>query len=302
MVVFDDIKDGNTVYQLKFALRLWGFDFDSLWGHFAQRYPLAPVLAQYLPDSPEERFLSLVLAENARLSLQPCNSYLPHLKDGFIVKINNLSSTFAQISILFFLVGFSMQTFAGQSKNLFSKCKSVLAAFKERKMKNDSETIIEQLKLQPLPGEGGYFRETYRSSLSVDTPLTSGGPQETRNVSTAIYYLVTPDSFSSLHRLPQDEIFHFYSGDPAEMILIYPDGHHEIKTLGNQIELGETPQVIVPAGVWQATRLKYDSGRYALMGTTVSPGFEFKDMELIEADAARERFDFIPDVIQRFIK
>lgn len=140
--------------------------------------------------------------------------------------------------------------------------------------------IIKKLDLKPLPEEGGYYRETYRSD-APQLPARSYGieAEGNRTVSTAIYYLVIPESFSALHRVKSDEMFHFYSGDPVEMIQIDESGRLEKFVLGNDIAAGHTPQVMVPHGVWQALRLK-QGGSWALMGTTVAPGFEFQDFEV----------------------
>lgn len=136
----------------------------------------------------------------------------------------------------------------------------------------DAEAVIKLLDLEWLPPEGGYFRSTYRAKAMTDT---DGG---SRHCATAIYYLVTPDQFSALHRLPHDELFHFYRGDEVEMCLIHSDGREERRRIGPAIEKGAAPQVLAPGGVWQGTRL-VEGGRWALLGCTVSPGFDFADYE-----------------------
>ncbi len=142
----------------------------------------------------------------------------------------------------------------------------------------DAEKIIELLGLEPLPEEGGYFRETWRSVLFLPRSVLSFPYGGDRSAGTAIYYLVTPDSFSSLHRLPGDEVFHFYLGDPAEMLQIHPDGRAERLVLGSDLERGQRPQCVAPGGVWQGLRLRKD-GRFALLGTTMAPGFDYADYE-----------------------
>jgi predicted cupin superfamily sugar epimerase len=137
------------------------------------------------------------------------------------------------------------------------------------------EQIKSLLNLEPLPEEGGYYFETYRStdSLSNGVPDRYSGD---RSLSTAIYYLLTPDTFSALHSLPTDEIFHFYLGDPVEMLQLWPDGSGKVVVLGTDLINGMLPQLIVPKGVWQGSRL-VPGGQFALLGTTVAPGFEFAD-------------------------
>ncbi|HEU0164728.1 MAG TPA: cupin domain-containing protein [Thermomicrobiales bacterium] len=154
-----------------------------------------------------------------------------------------------------------------------------------------AEDVITLLDLQPLPGEGGFFRQTYvRSSTDPD------GPPET----TAIYYLVTPDSFSGLHRLGHDELFHFYLGDPCEMVT-YIDGEQpEIIVLGQDLGAGMTVQHLVPAGTWQGTRLR-DGGRFALMGTTMTPGFDPRGFELASPDLLAGVPDVAAEQLSRFL-
>ena len=118
--------------------------------------------------------------------------------------------------------------------------------------------IIHMLDLQPLPLEGGFFRETYRSPLK-----------------TAIYYLLTPKTFSALHKLPSDEIYHFYLGDPVEMLQLHPDGTGSTNILGTDVIRGMQPQLLVPGETWQGSRL-VTGGKFALLGTTMAPPFKFE--------------------------
>lgn len=139
------------------------------------------------------------------------------------------------------------------------------------------EAVRALLGLVPHP-EGGDFVETYRSAEQLAAsalPSRYGAP---RALGTAIYYLLTPDTFSAMHRLVSDEIFHFYLGDPVEMLQLRPDGSHRVVLIGPDLEAGQRPQVIVPRDVWQGARLR-PGGRYALLGTTVAPAFTYADYE-----------------------
>ena len=133
-----------------------------------------------------------------------------------------------------------------------------------------AEEIKTLLNLQPHPIEGGWYRRTYTAAGSVD--LTRGK----RAMSTAIYYLLEPGTFSEMHVLDSDEIFHFYFGDPVEMLQLYPDGSSAVFILGPDLTMGQHVQLVVPAGVWQGTRL-VGNGNAALLGCTVNPGFDFAD-------------------------
>ena len=142
----------------------------------------------------------------------------------------------------------------------------------------DIEALKKKLNLSPLPMEGGYYIETYRSDETVAKSALHPRYEHDKAFCTAIYFLLTPEDFSAMHRVKSVEIFHFYAGDPAEILMLHPDGSHSTITLGSDILNGEIPQVIVPRGTWQGLRLKPTS-EYALLGTTVSPAFDFDDYE-----------------------
>jgi len=136
--------------------------------------------------------------------------------------------------------------------------------------------IIGILGLQLHPEEGGYFKETYRSEEKISLEALPDRYSNSKSFGTAIYYFLMPDTYSVLHRLPADEIFHFYLGDPVIMLQLHPDLKSEVITLGAEIDKGQHVQVIVPKDTWQGSFLK-DGGRYALLGTTMAPGFDFSE-------------------------
>lgn len=133
-----------------------------------------------------------------------------------------------------------------------------------------ADEIRQLLNLEPHPVEGGYYRRTY-TSLGV-VPLKRG----VRPLGSAIYYLLEPDSFSEMHMLALDEMFHFYLGDPVEMLQLAADGSSSVFTLGPDLAAGQHVQLLAPAGVWQGARL-VEGGQFALLGCTVTPGFDFED-------------------------
>jgi predicted cupin superfamily sugar epimerase len=134
-----------------------------------------------------------------------------------------------------------------------------------------ADQIKSLLKLEPHPVEGGWFRRTYTSAGNVELP------RGVRAQGTAIYYLLEAGTFSEMHVLDSDEIFHFYLGDPIEMLQLYEDGSGSaVFTLGGDLRAGQNVQLVVPAGVWQGTRL-VEGGKVALLGCTVTPGFDFAD-------------------------
>jgi len=148
----------------------------------------------------------------------------------------------------------------------------------------DVEKLKILLGLRPLAEEGGFYSESYRSPERWARTALPARYSGERCLGSAIYYLLTPETFSAMHRLASDEIYHFYLGDPVELLLLREDGSGEVITIGSELEGGMRPQALAPRGVWQGSRLKA-GGAFALMGTTVAPGFEFADFEL----GAREK-------------
>ena len=161
-----------------------------------------------------------------------------------------------------------------------------------------AEELIALLKLQPHPREGGHFRETYRSDdlLPADAlPARYGAP---RCAATAIYYLLTPNTCSALHRLASDEVFHFYLGSPVRMLQLFPDGQGRELILGPGLTRGQSVQVVAPRGVWQGSVLE-PGGDFALLGCTVAPGFEYADYENGSRAELLARYPAFKDLILR---
>lgn len=146
-----------------------------------------------------------------------------------------------------------------------------------------ADEVKEKLGLRPHPREGGWFAETWCAQEAIPGAALpdrygAGGPDSGRAAGTAIYYLLEPGNFSEMHRLRSDEVFHFYLGDPVEMLQLWPDGSGRRLALGPDLSAGMLPQATVPQGVWQGSRLA-EGGRFALLGCTVSPGFDYADYE-----------------------
>ena len=163
-----------------------------------------------------------------------------------------------------------------------------------------ADELIAALDLRPLPREGGYYRETYRSADLLPAGALPRYPTA-KAAATAIYYLLTPDTFSALHRLPADEVFHFYLGGPVGMLQLLPDGRGQFLTLGPDVGAGERPQVVVPRGVWQGSSLLPGSP-FALLGTTMAPGFDFADYEPGDREALTRQYPAFADVIRQLTR
>jgi uncharacterized protein len=158
----------------------------------------------------------------------------------------------------------------------------------------DAEYLIGALGLSPHL-EGGYFAETYRSDERTKVGDRYSAP---RSLSTAIYYLLAPKTCSRMHRLKSDEIYHFYLGDPVTMVNLHPDGSSDLVMLGQEILNGQRLQHTVPRGVWQGARLA-DGGDFALLGTTVAPGFDYADYE---SGARNDLIEDYPDMRDMIVR
>lgn len=155
--------------------------------------------------------------------------------------------------------------------------------------RDQPDAIAARLGLVPLPAEGGRFRRTW------------SGPEDAsgRPAGSAILMLLTddPDGFSALHRLPIDEVWHFYRGDAMELLLLHPDGSDELRRLGDGEGVGvgdgdgdgdgegegDLVQTVVTAGTWMGARVA-PGGTWSLFGTTMAPGFLPADYEGGDAD------------------
>ena len=141
---------------------------------------------------------------------------------------------------------------------------------------------IRSLGLTPHP-EGGYYRETYRGS---------------GNVATAIYFLLEGRQVSRLHRIRSDQLWHLYAGGPLIVSAISPAGALIETTLGGDVDAGEAPQAVVPAGHWFGAALA-PAAAYALVGCTVAPGFDFADLELARRETLLAAFPRHAAMIER---
>lgn len=162
--------------------------------------------------------------------------------------------------------------------------------------------LISTLNLKPLAEVGGYYRETFRGeNCQASRNLFGLKKSAPRSIISAGYLLITKDSFAAFHKLNILEIYHFYCGDAVEMVQIDEKGHLARAQLGHNIFSGETQQITVKKGTWQALRLKAN-GHWALLGSTVAPGFENPDYELGDRTKMRMKFPEHSDEIQRLTR
>ncbi len=160
--------------------------------------------------------------------------------------------------------------------------------------------LIDHLQLQPHP-EGGFFKETYRSSGIIPSQCLSHPFNGDRHYSTAIYFLLQQGDFSAFHRIKSDECWHFYEGGALLVHVIDANGNYTCTRLGRNVQGGDVYQFVVPAGAWFASEPAPDTD-FALVGCTVAPGFDFADFEMAEAAALIKEYPQHRSLIQRLCR
>ena len=148
-------------------------------------------------------------------------------------------------------------------------------------MAAEAERVAGLLGLRPLADEGGLYRQTFADARS-----------------SAIYYLLLAPDFSALHRLSATETYHWYAGSPLRLLLLHgtddTDGQVDEPTLGPDLDAGERPQIVVPAGTWQGST---PVGAWSLVGTTMAPPFAWSSFELGARAALLDRWPSARDRI-----
>ncbi len=145
--------------------------------------------------------------------------------------------------------------------------------------------------------EGGWYRETYRSKETILSPDRSDRFPNNRSYATAIYFLLEQGQFSAFHKIKSDECWHFYAGDPLDVLMLDQFNGLTITKLGPNAEAGEVFQFVVPANTWFASR-PATSSAFSFVGCTVAPGFDFADFELADAASLTAAFPEHADTIQ----
>lgn len=158
-------------------------------------------------------------------------------------------------------------------------------------------TLIKSLSLVRHP-EGGWYRETYRCSETAPAEALPERFNGDRSFGTAIYFLLGQGDISRLHRIKSDEIWHFYSGTTLTVHVLTPRGEHKVIKLGTDLAAGETYQAVVPSGCWFGAEVAAKGG-YALVGCTVSPGFDFADFEMGNRDDLVKQYPDHQELIRR---
>ena len=158
------------------------------------------------------------------------------------------------------------------------------------------QDIINKMNLIAHPVEGGFFIRNYTAQAKAYFPNI----EEERAIASAIFYLFGKNSFSYPHYLKQDELWHFYSGNPVELLLLHNNGSSELITMGSDILSNQKPQVSILAGtIFCAKMVK--NVEYSLIGATLSPAFEYGDYHEVDCSELLNKFPQYNEFLQDFI-
>lgn len=193
-----------------------------------------------------------------------------------------------------------MKTFASVFAFLFLAAR--LAAFAAPE--GMAKRLVEHLHLQKIPDEGPWFSVTYVSDDQLAGPaLPARYHDKSHAAGSAIYLVMTPEDFSALHKLQTDETWHFYGGDPIEMLLLYPDGHGQTVVIGPDVFAGQQPQFTVPRGVWQgSTPLGNGPETYSFGADQLAPAFDYMDFEIGYRDELQKAYPQFAEKIARLTR
>ena len=147
--------------------------------------------------------------------------------------------------------------------------------------------FIDYLGLEPHI-EGGYCKELYKNRRWV----------EGRPLSSTIYYLLKSGQVSRFHRLKSDELWLYHYGAPLLVHQINVEGILTTQTLGLGVEQGERPQITVPANTIFGAEVP-EPESFCLVSCVVSPGFDYRDFELLSSEELCCQFPQLQDIIKR---
>lgn len=170
-----------------------------------------------------------------------------------------------------------------------------LDRFSAQPIHPDTADLLRHYRFDRLPVEGTLFKSSWRSEREINVDERNHGPAGTAMIG---LYAENPESLSCFHRLQLDELWHFYSGDPLMLYLLYPDGSDREIIMGSNHSQGQVIQYVIPAGTWQAGCL-VPGGRYALFGCTMAPGFTGDCFEAAVASELVLHYPSKASIIQR---
>ena len=160
---------------------------------------------------------------------------------------------------------------------------------------HSAEYWINHLHLNAHP-EGGFYKETYRSKDFIPGTIGPGNAEGTRNISTAIYFLLRSGDRSAFHKIKSDELWHFHAGSSLVIYALNDIAGLTAHRLGLDLEKGDQPQVVIPADTWFGAMLEEENS-FSLASCTVAPGFDFRDFEMAEKQKLSQEFPLYKNII-----
>lgn len=170
----------------------------------------------------------------------------------------------------------------------------------------NAQAIKDWLKLAPNPQEGGFLANVYQSPITIPGKVLEKFPptDPPRSICGAIYYFLEWPGRSVMHRVTGDMLYHFYAGDPVQMLLLHPEAspvHAEVCTFGNNLALHQSPMKVIPGGTWLGSRLML-GGSWALMGVSLAPGFDPVDYSIGKRDELIKGYPEQADLIRQLTR
>ena len=166
---------------------------------------------------------------------------------------------------------------------------------------SEADIWIRKLDMLPLPEEGGWYRETYRSDEFIPKHCLPERFSDRRTFATSIYYLLKSDEFSAFHRINQEEIWHFYMGSSLRLHIIDKIGNYSTAVMGPDIDNGAHFQFTINRGDLFAAEV-IEADHFSLVGCTVAPGFEFDDFQVPDRKDLIKRYPEHAVIIERFTR
>lgn len=149
----------------------------------------------------------------------------------------------------------------------------------------DVNDIIKKFDLQPHP-EGGHFKRIYTSELTCQV----GDKEKESPLSSAILYLLERHEFSAVHKITQDETWHFHAGSPIELVHISESASYRCITLGCDYENGHLPIYTVPGKHYFFARPMSSEHHFSLVSCSVTPGFDYDGFYMPSAEEFLKEF------------
>ena len=158
------------------------------------------------------------------------------------------------------------------------------------------EDVKRLLNLEPN-ATCGYVRVTFMSKERIapgglPAPFQAGRPK-----GSALYFMLTPEEPVKLHRIRNDQLYHYYLGDPIEVLMMLTDGTTQHHVVGPDLRAGHTVQLFIPGNTFHTARV-IGARKWFLGASTEWPGVEPEDVELGKADELVKKYPSVAEQIR----